>query len=293
MYLDINQIGHLLGLDTQSLTTPQDPAHLDNATAALPTNHVSSFLADLVAFMQDPSNSTDGHGMNNMTKNHGKRINKSGRHVNELHAPKQHDPVDTQGIPSTLSDLKGNVSDKPKVTDSTKTKIKHINASTAFDTSLDLKSSSSKKNETVTKKIRQINITTTITKKTKPVVANVKGQQRRSKLKKSPLGKATGSSFSETGIGNTVSETGIGNTVSDVRVGNRNIVGETGAGNTVSDFHIGNSVTGTGGSPSQSDLAFTNPERAGMRADTLDTLLDSLGGDGMELMMAMNALFPL
>ena len=277
MYLDLNQIGQLLGLDSHNVS-PHDQTTVNNVTQMDPTKPGDTFLADLVAFMQDPSNVTqssvkNGHSLQTSKDVSGQFTSTPRKGVKSLDTLTRSDRIPTDhGVTGLLvngKDAKTNATPKLKKAGLKKKKGKNISANLSLDTNLDLNSSSSKTNQTVKKRIRNINITTTITKKTKPPPTQVNPKSVNSK--KSRLGENGRTILSEPGLGNIATE----NTVTDIGVHDPLLLADP-----------------IPGSQSGLPLSVTDPRNAGIRADVMDTLLDAGFGEGMELFMAMNEILP-
>ena len=136
---------------------------------------------------------------------------------------------------------------------------KNVNISNSLDKSVDLNKSESKNNQTVSKRIRTINIKTTITKKHKPVSPApnlIKGG-----------GKSTKSNSNGASKG--------GNT-----------------SNSLTNIAGGQQQTLTGLAGTQNTLGVNDPARTRVRAEMIDTIMDNMG-EGMELMgglMALNSM---
>ena len=135
---------------------------------------------------------------------------------------------------------------------------KSVNISTSLDKSVDLNKTETKNNQTISKRIRTINIKTTITKKHKPVspAPNLKGGGKSQNSKSKGTDKSGNTSNSLTGVAR------------------------------------GQQQTLTGLAGTQNALGVNDPARSRARAEMIDSLMDGMG-EGLELMgglMALNSM---
>ena len=270
LYLDITQLEQLLGLHPNSISANQLHGAGITEGPNLPTNSSKQpFLSDLASlFTHHPpipghlnsNTQASDHNVPSASGNNGNNAQNKIQNAKDSTLPQN---VPTESVvagfdistPSGSSQVIQNDTPPPKVI-----KIKNpksVNISQTLDKNVNLNKSETKNNQTVSKRIRTINIKTTITKKHKPVspAPNLKGGGNSQNAKSKRTNKNRNASNSLTGV----------------------------AGQQ-------ETLTGLGGA--QNALGVNDPARSKARAEMIDSLMDGMS-EGFELMgglMALNSM---
>ena len=306
LFLDMAQLEQVLGLDPNSLAASQTPQTQPTSGSSPDSAKMQSFLTELSSLFGTPAQLGETvnspvikQSLVNITQPVENQV--LNENVGKGTASKLLTPQDRQTTSIADTSAKPGVNKSVQSPDvNNPTKANSINASATLDKSVDLKKSSSTNNQTISKRIRQINITTTITKKTKPVLnGTIEKDIKRKRKTRTKKGRRRGRVGNDLSVNFAPDAIGVGNDLGvsyapDVSItGNDLGVNFDTSGIGVTESIISGSV-GTGMGANGGPFGVTDPNRAAhMRADALDTMFDALGEGGVEGLIAMNSLYPM